>query len=250
MSVKPLVGVVAGVLQRLPPMNGLTSALGLIRMGAFGGQRSAVVSLAYVSVKACLCTREYSMVFKMFDVPGIFARDLQVMVDFATEWYAKRLKAPEIDGLPRKLVYLVDNMPSGDAPQKESVMGIVRDIEIFMDDEASGVSVEGLWNADPPEDAHGASLHEFLKDVSTSTHLATSLMKEGWRKHIPLRQLPQHHSLPCRLLQNPWHRSACEQIRTKAMVSSLSPLITQILMMIGVSESSTQKHSTKKACAV
>jgi len=29
-----------------------------------------------------------------FDVPGIFARDLKVLVDFATDWYAADLVAP------------------------------------------------------------------------------------------------------------------------------------------------------------
>lgn len=31
-----------------------------------------------------------------FDVPGIFARDLNILVDFATEWYAAKLEAPVV----------------------------------------------------------------------------------------------------------------------------------------------------------
>lgn len=31
---------------------------------------------------------------RRFDVPGIFARDLRVMLEFAKEWYAEELEAP------------------------------------------------------------------------------------------------------------------------------------------------------------
>jgi Asp-tRNA(Asn)/Glu-tRNA(Gln) amidotransferase A subunit family amidase len=81
-------------------------------------------------------------VYKRFDVPGIFARDLGMLVDFAREWHAKSLEAPRTDKLPRKLVYLTDNMAIGDMPQKSCVIGVVRDMESFLGVEAIGVSVE------------------------------------------------------------------------------------------------------------
>jgi hypothetical protein len=31
-----------------------------------------------------------------FDVPGIFARDLKILTEFATEWYAAKLVTPDI----------------------------------------------------------------------------------------------------------------------------------------------------------
>jgi hypothetical protein len=46
-------------------------------------------------------------------------------------------------------------------------MGMVKDIESYCGIEAIRMDTEALWNSNPPTAAHGASLHEFLKDVRT-----------------------------------------------------------------------------------
>jgi hypothetical protein len=113
-------------------------------------------------------------VFKRFDVPGIFARDLRVMVDFAMKWYAGRSEGLKTDGLPEKLVYITDHMSAEDTPQKRCVMDLVQDMEVSLGMEAIDMSVEDLWDSDPPEDAHGQGLQDFLKDVSRTASLAPS----------------------------------------------------------------------------
>jgi hypothetical protein len=70
-----------------------------------------------------------------------------------------------LKGLPRKLVYLTDNMPMDDTPQKQAVIGVARDLEAYLRIEAKSVSLEELWNAKPPEDAKGEELYDFLHEV-------------------------------------------------------------------------------------
>jgi hypothetical protein len=174
-------------------------------------------------------------VFKRFDVPGLFVRDLGVMVDFATEWYAKSLEAPKTNGLPWKLVYVTDNFSIEDTPQKRCVMGDLRVMELILGVEAIGVSVEDLWNTNPLENANRESLRDFLKEVGASTllytnyHSATNFRADDRKVHgidPPVSKFVQWR----------WY------------ARSTHPCL-QMLTKTGRSENSTQKHSTKKACA-
>lgn len=81
------------------------------RTEVFVGLLSAMELLVWDSVGACFLLMEFSPFSSMyyfhqfrlgprltlrmrFDVPGIFTRDLKVLEDFATEWYADRLAKP------------------------------------------------------------------------------------------------------------------------------------------------------------
>ncbi|KAF2007617.1 amidase signature enzyme [Amniculicola lignicola CBS 123094] len=110
-------------------------------------------------------------VFKRFDVPGIFTRDLNVLTDFAMKWYAAELVAPAITGLPLKLVVLSDNMPTESTPQKQAVMSIVQDLEAYLEIPPIRISLENLWASNPPDDAKGEKLYDFLQEVGASTFL-------------------------------------------------------------------------------
>jgi hypothetical protein len=124
-----------------------------------------------------------------FDVPGIFTRDLRKLEGFATHWYAAKLAAPATlaQGLERKLVFLTDNMPADDTPQKQAVMGVVRDLEAHLGVEAEAVSLEGVWNSKPPAAADGEKLHEFLAEVRQRIlHDSLANMKTGRSEHFPL----------------------------------------------------------------
>jgi hypothetical protein len=68
--------------------------------------------------------------------------------------------------LPRKLVYLTDNIPGDETPQKQAVMGVVRDLESYLGLTAVRLGLEDVWDVNSPEDAKGEELHDFLKDVS------------------------------------------------------------------------------------
>jgi hypothetical protein len=56
-------------------------------------------------------------------------------------------------------------MPTEDTPQKQAVMGVVRDLESYFGIKAIGVSLQDLWNSDPPDGAKGEKLDDFLREV-------------------------------------------------------------------------------------
>ncbi|KAF2252332.1 amidase signature enzyme [Trematosphaeria pertusa] len=110
-------------------------------------------------------------VFPTFDVPGLFSRDFEKIVAFVAETYARELLSPDIQGLPRKLVYLTDNMPTQHTEQKQLVMKLVDDLREYLGVDAVAVSLQKLWKDLPPAQVHGESLHDFLKEVGGSTYL-------------------------------------------------------------------------------
>lgn len=67
--------------------------------------------------------------------------------------------------LPRKLVYLTDNMPLNNTPQKRAVTSVVRDLEAHLKTEAESVSLKELWNSRSPEAVKGEKLYDFLHKV-------------------------------------------------------------------------------------
>ena len=56
-------------------------------------------------------------------------------------------------------------MPAEGTPQKQAVMGMIRDLESHLEVQATAISIEDLWNSNPPDDANGEKLHYFLDGV-------------------------------------------------------------------------------------
>lgn len=59
-------------------------------------------------------------------------------------------------------------MPEDETAQSQTVMGIVHDLESFLDIEAIAVGVQDLWNSKPPEAAKGGKLFDLLAEVRSS----------------------------------------------------------------------------------
>ncbi|KAH8588310.1 amidase signature domain-containing protein [Bisporella sp. PMI_857] len=110
-------------------------------------------------------------VFKHFDVPGIFSRDLAKLSDFADKWYGKKKPRTKQSDLPMAIVIPIDLFPPNDNLQKRLVLGLVEDLEDHLKIEAQRISISDLWNKQPPQAADGQSLHEYLKEVGASTFL-------------------------------------------------------------------------------
>ncbi|KAF1941474.1 hypothetical protein EJ02DRAFT_455138 [Clathrospora elynae] len=103
-----------------------------------------------------------STVFRRFDVHGLFARDLDVMLDFATEWYAARLEAPKSEGLPRKLVCFTHDTLGAESLQKQAIMGVVRNLVASLGIEVIEISPQIFWQSKQPGHAKGEKLHYFF----------------------------------------------------------------------------------------
>lgn len=123
---------------------------------------------------------------------------------------------------PRKLVYLTDNIPVHETPQKPAVMGVISDLERYLGVPAEGVSVEQMWNSEPPEDAKGEKLHEFLHEVGMPDRDFIGSRSVGGREYFPVCKLSQRREVPRRESQGIWQKAFCERFCPMAVVRCLS----------------------------
>ncbi|PQE16360.1 hypothetical protein CJF32_00006229 [Rutstroemia sp. NJR-2017a WRK4] len=110
-------------------------------------------------------------IFKHFDVPGIFSRDLGKLSTFAETWYGEGKSRTKQKDLPIAIVVPVDLFPSKDSLQKQLVLKLVEDLEKHLGVEAQRISISDVWKQQPPKAAAGDSLHEYLREVGASIFL-------------------------------------------------------------------------------
>ncbi|KAL9607349.1 MAG: hypothetical protein Q9167_007729 [Letrouitia subvulpina] len=110
-------------------------------------------------------------VFKTFDVPGIFARDLNKLRAFASKWYEDRLPGGNSEHLPPRIVLPLDLLPEDDTPQKKVVLKFVEDFESFWGVKADQINLSALWARAPPKEAYEQGMHEYLEKVGRDTFL-------------------------------------------------------------------------------
>ena len=110
-------------------------------------------------------------VFKHFDVPGIFARDLDKLAAFAKTWYGTRLTEGNAENLPPRVILPTDLLPEEDNPQKKIVLDFLEDFESFLHIKADRIQLSELWAQSPPKEAEGQGMHEYLDDVGRDTFL-------------------------------------------------------------------------------
>ncbi|KAL9597860.1 MAG: hypothetical protein Q9219_004881 [cf. Caloplaca sp. 3 TL-2023] len=110
-------------------------------------------------------------VFKTFDVPGIFARDLKKLASFMSRWYGNRLSNELPEYLGPRIVLPIDLLPKDDNPQKRVVLDFLRSFETYWENKAERSSLSALWAEDPPKEADGQGLYEYLEKVGKDTVL-------------------------------------------------------------------------------
>lgn len=71
--------------------------------------------------------------FKHFDVPGLFARDLSKLGSFAEKWYGNRLnKNPTTVALHPKLIVPLDFTADEETLQNSIILEFVEDLEAHL----------------------------------------------------------------------------------------------------------------------
>ena len=114
-------------------------------------------------------------VFKYFDVPGIFARDIRRLALFAETWYGDRLRS---DSTPPechpRILFPRDLVSAKKSPQHSIVLDFVKDLEVFFGIKSEETGIDELWVTNSPKEADGASLHEFLEKVGKDAFLYAS----------------------------------------------------------------------------
>lgn len=110
-------------------------------------------------------------VFKTFDVPGIFARDLDKLATFASKWYPPQACNESANILMPRIILPVNLIPQEDTPQKKIVLAFLEDFESFFKIEADRIDLEALWAQAPPKEANGQGMHDYLERVGKDTFL-------------------------------------------------------------------------------
>lgn len=127
-------------------------------------------------------------VFKHFDVPGIFARDLSKLASFAEIWYGNRLNNDSTTvALHPKLIVPLDFTADEETPQKSIVLELVKDLEAHLMIKADRVKITDLWAQNPPSGAKGQCLHDFLEKVGKDSFLYANYhsakgFRDGYRE--------------------------------------------------------------------
>ncbi|KAF2108478.1 amidase signature domain-containing protein [Lophiotrema nucula] len=106
--------------------------------------------------------------FPRFDTPTFFGRDLDKCKHFAKSWYGMNL--PESTDKPFAIVYALDYMNLiGNKEQMKVIDAYVADLETSLGIRHQRLSFNEVWVTNPPVEANGASLQEYMKDVSRNS---------------------------------------------------------------------------------
>ncbi|EED16514.1 conserved hypothetical protein [Talaromyces stipitatus ATCC 10500] len=110
-------------------------------------------------------TNGYIPSFRSFDVPTFFGRSVDTCKEFATHWYSDLL--PNATSfLPPQIIYPTNYISLiTNEHQKQLIDDFVIDLEKSLGVKHVEMSFDEVWDANPPADAKGASLLEYMKDA-------------------------------------------------------------------------------------
>lgn len=125
-------------------------------------------------------------VFKHFDVPGIFARDLTKLASFANKWYGIGSRGTDVDTSgPSKSIIVLTDLMTEDTTQGQIILDFIQDMESHLGIKAERISMSDRWDQNPPAEATGQGLHDFLAKVGKDTFFyanyhSTASFREGY----------------------------------------------------------------------
>lgn len=123
--------------------------------------------------------------FPRFDTPTFFGRELEKCKQFAEAWYGRSLPLQTSNGSvgletafhhsarlispqkPFAIIYASDYMKIiGNQQQLKLIDEFVTDLEDSLGVKHERVSFDEAWESNPPSEANGESLEEYMKDAS------------------------------------------------------------------------------------
>jgi len=111
----------------------------------------------------------FASTFAPFDTPTFLARDIVKARTFAEAWYGKDLPNT-LPKFPTSIVYPTDYLPVKNPKQQKIIDDFIADLESTLGFKHTKVSFQKLWNLNPPAEAKGLKLEEFMKDVGKNTY--------------------------------------------------------------------------------
>ncbi|EGX95643.1 amidase, putative [Cordyceps militaris CM01] len=93
-----------------------------------------------------------------FDTVGTLHRSLKD----AKHLTAATLDVPDSSRFPKRLLYPLDFFPQADADQQAMTESFITTVESFLGIERTPISITDTWASNPPDEAQGKSLQDFL----------------------------------------------------------------------------------------
>ncbi|PVH87325.1 amidase signature enzyme [Cadophora sp. DSE1049] len=110
-----------------------------------------------------LPTEGYIPSFEQFDTPTFFGRSLGICREFTEHWYGDKLQQDPCS-LPPAIVYPTEFMSMiTNKDQLKIINDFTEDLENSLNVKHEKVSFGEVWSSDPPAEAEGASLQDFMK---------------------------------------------------------------------------------------
>ncbi|KAJ3493191.1 hypothetical protein NLG97_g4888 [Lecanicillium saksenae] len=94
-----------------------------------------------------------------FDTVGTLHRSLKD----AKHLTAATLDVPDSSRFPKRLLYPLDIFPQADSDQQAMTESFIKIVESFLGIERTPISIMRTWESNPPEEAQGKSLQEFME---------------------------------------------------------------------------------------
>ena len=99
-----------------------------------------------------------------WDTPGVLARDLIKLQTFAAEWLEEGSQVKD----PKRftaVIWVSDFWSTIDQQQVDIARCFVKDIQMHLDVKAEDVSLADEWEKNPPKEAGGQSLMDYISPV-------------------------------------------------------------------------------------
>ncbi|KAF2160587.1 hypothetical protein M409DRAFT_70333 [Zasmidium cellare ATCC 36951] len=102
--------------------------------------------------------------FPLFDTPAVFARDISDLSFFVKHWGLDSLE--ECRQHPSSIILPLEYIDAIRSRHQRAILDtLVDDLHECTKIDVHRISLQALWDSNPPAEAGGQSLHEFLQDV-------------------------------------------------------------------------------------
>lgn len=109
--------------------------------------------------------------FSPFDTPCVFSRDVTWLTKFAKVWYAGQTDPVDSAGhIPKAIIYPLDYFPVSTSEQMQLLDAFVAQMAEYTGVTPTRLSISDYWQQNPPREAGGESVEEYLKDVIIHTY--------------------------------------------------------------------------------
>lgn len=110
-------------------------------------------------------------VFKPWDAPVLFSRDVRILKPIISTWYDAEVSATHTAShKPPVILYPLDYFPVDNKVQMQLIDSFLADFARSLNAVIRGVSITSLWDETRPDEAGQQSVQEYLQDTYVNTN--------------------------------------------------------------------------------